>query len=265
MKLFFTLALGYTSFLASQSLVLATPAPFTSVHPLKINSSSIATTTPNVSFVPPPPPSSGRPGGRVRGGAKRGTCPNVKPELTALVPFTEEASITDVWGLTTEARPTLLFYVPYSQKDQYPTEFILQDQQSNPIYQKAIALPNRPGVISISLPADAPALALDQEYRWFLTIYCDPEKQSPPIYVEGVIKRVVLNAETTQQLKTASVLEKFAIYAKNGIWHEASVTLAQLRQQNPQDQAIETQWKNLLASIRLDDIAPQPIITSKPE
>jgi hypothetical protein len=258
MKLFLPLLLGYTGFLASQSLVLAVPAAVPLTH-------TIETLTQAVSFSPPQPPPDPPPGGRVRGGARRTPlCLKVEPKLTALVPSTEEPpTVTNVWGWTTKANPTLWFYVPYTQDSAYPTEFVLQDQQSNPIYRQAIALPNQPGVISISLPANAPALEVDKQYRWFLTVYCDPQKQSPPIYVEGVIQRVNLKSKITQQLQTATPLQQYAIYAQNGIWHEALTTLAQLRQKDPQGAALQTQWRDLLTSIGLDDIATKPILPGK--
>ncbi|AFY48313.1 protein of unknown function (DUF928) [Nostoc sp. PCC 7524] len=256
MKLLLSLAVSYTSLLASQTWVLAKPAP----------SNSPVTHTQKVSFVPPPAPTSEPPpGGRVRGGAKRGSCPLVKPELTALVPFTEDApTVTNVWGLTTQEHPTLMFYVPYADNANYPTEFVLQDQDDNSVYQTAIALPKTAGVISVSLPSNISPLTVNQRYRWFLTVYCDPEKQSPPIYVEGVIKRVTLNPTTLEQLKTATPLQRVDIYIRNKIWHEAAVTLAQLRQQNPQNKAIQEQWQNLLTSIGLSDIATVPLSSNQP-
>ncbi|MFN6568357.1 DUF928 domain-containing protein [Dendronalium sp. ChiSLP03b] len=257
MKLFLALALSYTGFVASQTLVLATPAPLSSAR-----STAIAQTAPS-SW--PQPPSDDPPGGRVRGGARRDTCSSANPTLTALVPFTEDVSkrVTNVWGLTTETNPTLWFYVPYANNSAYATEFVLQDQQRNPIYQKAIVLPERPGVIGISLPANALQLTVDKQYRWFLNVNCKQQQPSPPIYVEGVIKRVNLNQAITKQLKTATPLQQFAIYAQNGIWHEALTTLAQLRQKNPQDEALEAEWRKLLTSISLDDVATKPILPGK--
>ncbi len=254
MKLFLSLLLGYTGFLASQSLVLAVPL-----------TNSMETLAQTVRFSPPQPPPDPPPGGRVRGGARRTPlCQQVEPKLTALVPSTEETpTVINVWGWTTKANPTLWFYVPYTQKSAYPTEFVLQDQQSNPIYQQAIALPNQPGIISISLPTNAPAMDVNKQYRWFLTVYCDPDKQSPPIYVEGVIQRVNLKPKITQQLQTATPLQQSAIYAENGIWHEALTTLAQLRQKDPQDPELQTKWRDLLTSIGLDDIATKPILPGK--
>ncbi|MBE9004176.1 DUF928 domain-containing protein [Fortiea sp. LEGE XX443] len=256
MKLLLGLALGYAGFLASQTLALATPVP-TPNH-------NMATLSQKVYFNPPPPPKDPAPGGRVLGGAKRGSCPQVKQDLTALVPFTQEPpSVTNVWGLTTASHPTFWFYVPYSQNVNLPAMFVLQDQESNLIYQKAIATPTNPGIISVSLSADAPALAVNQQYRWFLTFSCDKQEQSPPVYVEGVVKRVNLSQEITQQLQTATPSQQFAIYAQNGIWHEALTTLAKMRQKKPLDTALQTQWQDLLVSIRLGDVATEPILSDK--
>jgi hypothetical protein len=217
----------------------------------------------NQPALPPGPP----PGGRIRGGAKRGEtgCPLTKLDLTALVPFTEEPnSVINVWGQTTVERPSWFFYVPYTKDLPYTVEFVLQDQHSNEIYKKAIALPDQPGVVRVSLPTTAPALALDKQYRWFFSVNCDNQQNSPPTFVEGVIQRVELNPATVKELQTTEPLKRYAIYAQKGIWYEALTTLAQLRQKNPQDAALQAEWRNLLGSIRLDEVAGEPIVSETP-
>ncbi|AFY34973.1 DUF928 domain-containing protein [Calothrix sp. PCC 7507] len=262
MKLFLALTLGCTSLLVSQTSLLATPDPLSSYPGNLISLDTKTLETPPPPPPPPPPPDEPPPGGRVRGGAKRGSCPADTVKLTALVPFTQPApSETNVWGLTTAQHPTLWFYVPISQNSAHPSEFVLQDQDSNPIYQQDITLPNQPGVIGITLPTNAPSLALNQRYRWFFTIYCDREKQLPPMYVEGVIKRVNLNQAAAEQLRTAQPLQQFAIYAKNGIWHEALTTLATLRQKDPQNAALQSQWQDFLTRAGFGEEAKQPIIS----
>ncbi|MEH2295635.1 DUF928 domain-containing protein [Nostoc sp.] len=269
-KLFLVVAFSCTSLLVSLIPVLAKSTDDSSVSDayggLRLRSAPktalAQATTFNQPSLPPGPP----PGGRVRGGAKRGpACKLTKPDLTALVPFTEEAnSVINVWGQTTEERPSWFFYVPYTKDLPYAVEFVLQDQNSNEIYQKAIALPDKPGVIRVSLPTTVPALALNKQYNWFLTINCDQQKNSPPTFVQGVIKRVELNPATVKELQTTEPLKRYAIYAQNGIWYEALTILAQLRQKNPQDAALQGQWRNLLSSIHLDDIAAEPILSDKP-
>ncbi|MFK0734729.1 MAG: DUF928 domain-containing protein [Gloeotrichia echinulata GP01] len=254
-QLLLTIALGFGTLLASSTSLHAIP-------------DSLPTTTAilaqPVNFNPPSPPPDPAPGGRVRGGAKRGLCQLITSQLTALAPFTQEKnSVTNVWGLTTVTHPTFWFYLPSVKNATLPAEFVLQDSDSNPIYEQAISLQDQPGVVGVTLPATVPPLALNKRYRWFFSIYCDPEKQSPPIYVEGVIQRVELNPTIKQQLQIAQQLQQFVIYAHNGIWYDALTTLAQLRQKNLQDQQLQTKWQNLLSSIRLDDVGKQPILSAK--
>ncbi|MBD2529775.1 DUF928 domain-containing protein [Nostoc flagelliforme FACHB-838] len=263
-KLFLIVTFSCTSLLVSLIPVLAKPTPNRS----DAKTTLAQATTFNQPPIPPGPP----PGGRVRGGAKRGEiagCPPTKPDLTALVPFTEEADLViNVWGQTTVERPSWFFYVPYSKDLPYTVEFVVQEypesKDSKEIYRKAIALPDEPGVIRVSLPTTVPALAVDKQYRWFLTINCDKEKTSPPTFVEGVIKRIELNPATVKELQTTEPRKRYAIYAQKGIWYEALATLAELRQKNPEDAALKAEWRNLLGSIRLDDVAGEPIPVETP-
>ncbi|MEH2285335.1 MAG: DUF928 domain-containing protein [Nostoc sp.] len=274
-KLFLVLAFSCTSLFASLTPVLAKPTLGSSrsdaYSGLRLRSDPKTTLAQATTFNQPPIPAGSPPGGRVRGGAKRGAigalaaCPPTKLDLTALVSFTQEDnSVINVWGQTTVERPSWFFYVPYTKDSPYAVEFVLQDQDSNEIYQKAIALPDKPGVIRVSLPTTAAALAVNKQYRWFFTINCDKEKNSPPTFVEGVIQRIELNPATVKELQTTEPLKRYAIYAQKGIWYEALTTLAELRQKNPQDAALKAEWRNLLGSIRLDDVAGEPILPETP-
>ncbi|MEH1795962.1 DUF928 domain-containing protein [Nostoc sp.] len=261
-KLFILVVFSCTSLLVSLTPVVAKPTLGSSPSDRSDAKTILAqATTFNQPVLPPGPP----PGGRVRGGAKRGElagCPLTKHDLTALVSFTKEAnSVINVWGKTTVEHPSWFFYVPYTKDLPYAVEFVLQDRDSNEIYKKAIALPEKPGIISVSLPTTAPALEINKQYRWFFTINCDQEKNSPPTYVEGVITRVELNPAIVKELQTTELQKRYAIYAQNGIWYDALTTLAQLRQKNPKDTALQTEWQNLLGSTHLDDIAAEPIFS----
>ncbi|MDZ8224925.1 DUF928 domain-containing protein [Nostoc sp. ChiVER01] len=268
-------AFSCTSLLVSLTPVLAKPTLSSSASDayggLRLHPGVKTNLAQATAFNQPSLPSGPPPAGRVRGGAKRDggddACPLpiTKTDLTALVPFTEEAnSVTNVWGQTTEEHPSLFFYVPYTKDLPYAVEFVLQDQDLKDIYKEAIALPDKPGVIRVSLPTSAPALALNKQYRWFLTVNCDKQENSPPTFVEGVIQRIELKPAALKELQTTEPLKRYAIYAQNGIWYEALTTLAQLRDQNPKDAALQAEWQNLLSSIRLDDVAAEPIVSDKP-
>ncbi|MEH1870650.1 DUF928 domain-containing protein [Nostoc sp.] len=271
-KRFLVVAFSCTILLVSLTPVVAKPTlgslPSDDYGGLRLRADVKTNLAQATAFNEPTIPSGPAPAGRVRGGAKRGpTCPGTvtKPDLTALVPFSEEPnSVTNVWGQTTVEHPSWFFYVPYTKDLPYEVEFVLQDQDSNDIYQKAIALPDKAGVIRVSLPTNAPALALNKQYRWFLTVNCDQQENSSLIFVGGVIQRIELKPAALKELQTTEPLKRYAIYAQNGIWYEALTTLAQLRDQNPKDAALQAEWENLLSSIHLNDIAAEPIISEKP-
>jgi hypothetical protein len=217
-------------------------------------------TNSKIQFLRPAIPPGTAPGGRRAGGGRRSSCATVNPKLTALVPVTEVApNIQHVWGLTTVERPTFWFYMPYTQSDSYPTEFVLQDQEANLVYTTNVSLPEQPGIISVAIPSNIQALFFDQQYRWFLKVYCDGTKQSPPIYVEGVVRRVNLSPTVAQQLTRARPQQQAAIYAENGVWFQVLGTLAELHKNNPQDAAIQAAWKNLLTEVGLDEVADKQI------
>lgn len=214
-------------------------------------------------FTPPAPPSGDAPTGRPRGGASRGNCPEVNIPLTALVPFivTEaKKNITNVWGLTVDERPTFWFYYPYAKGCVSQIEFKLQDNEENDMYHSAIALPEKPGVIAVPLPGTAPALAVGKNYRWFFKIYYRSVLPEPPQFVEGTIQRVNPNPTLSNQLKTATPQQQVALYAANGIWFNTLTTLAELRLKSPQDTKLADDWKSLLQSVGLGDVAAAPLI-----
>ncbi|MEH2400819.1 DUF928 domain-containing protein [Nostoc sp.] len=269
-KLFLVLAFSCTSLLVSLTPVLAKPTLSSSLSDayggLRLRSDAKTTLAQATTFNLPPLPPGPPPGGRVRGGAKRGEpiCPLTKPKLTALVPFTESDEVINVWGQTTLERPSWFFYVPYTKNSPYEVEFVLQDQDSNEISRPPIALPDKPGVIRVSLPSTAPALALNKQYRWFFTINCNKQTISPPTFVEGVIVRVELNPTVVKKLQTTELLKRYAIYAENGIWYDALTILAQLRQKNPEDATLQAEWRHLLGQTHLDDIVAEPILLEQP-
>ncbi|MBH8572234.1 DUF928 domain-containing protein [Nostocaceae cyanobacterium CENA369] len=208
--------------------------------------------------VPPPPDDINAPGNRI-GGGKRG-CENANKELitsqqkrlTALVPVYPLPNAELVLGLTTTSHPTFWFYVPDVRKAN--AEFVLQNEVGQTVYQSPVSLSGIPGVINLSLPSTASSLEIGKRYHWYFNIYCN--SQQPPIFVDGWIKRVELNAVVKSQLAKATPKQRLAIYASHGIWYESVTTSAELRRLDPK----RTDWTNLLQSVGLNDIASEPIV-----
>ena len=221
-----------------------------------------------VNFVQQPQlPDNGTPTGRRKGAAGRGNCALAQP-LTALVPAMEKTlnegggKITYVWGKTIAEHPTFWFYVPYSHTSLRSVEFVIQDGE-NDVYRTPLKLPTMPGVVSFRLPSTAPPLKIGKMYHWFfkIKINCDSQNSSDvKEYVEGWVQRVKLNPNLTSQLKAATQRQRIALYATNGIWHEALTTLADLRLVNTEDTMLKDNWSDLLQSVGLSDIASKPIV-----
>jgi hypothetical protein len=262
----FATSIIYCTLLTQTAELQAKPTPTNPTNPtFKKPTPKNFANTGQIQFIRPILPPGNAPGGRRTGGGRRDACPDVNPKLTALVPVIEAAdSVTNVWSLTSAEHPTFWFYLPYTKSSKYPTEFVLQDNDGETIHQTEISLPEKPGIISVSIPSSAKPLVIGQQYRWFLKVYCSEQKKSLPIYVEGVINRVNLSAIASQQLRIATPQQQTNIYAKNGMWFQALTTLGELRRKNPQDAKLQAAWNNLLAEIGLIEIAEKPLISTKP-
>jgi hypothetical protein len=175
-------------------------------------------------------------------------------QSASTTPTTSES----VYGLTVAERPTFWFYVPYPLTSSRPVEFVLQDENGNDVYQTQFTESGTvPGVVGLQLPPTVDPLEVGKRYRWFFLIYCNPEQ---PTFVEGWVERVELNPTLKNQLDQATTpQQKAALYAEAGVWFEALTTLAELRRQKPNDQALNAQWLKLLQSVGLEAIATEPV------
>ena len=68
-----------------------------------------------------------------------------------------------------------------------------------------------------------------------------------------------MNPKLANSLKQATPVQQVALYAEQGMWHDALTNLAQLRLAQPQDASLLTQWTSLLNSEKLDSFASYPI------
>ncbi len=214
-----------------------------------------------------PPPGQGMPR-RTAGGASRTgfTCPVLndnQTELTALVPAFSQANPigTDLSGLTTEAHPTLYFFVPARSAQE--GVFSLKDEKGQDVYHTSIPLSGQTGIVSVKLPTDTPPLKIGQSYRWSFGIICpaqSPQSQPEVVFVTGEIRRVEADHALANQLQALTSLEKAAVLAQNGIWFESLEILASLRQTEPENSMLASKWQELLKSVGLEEIAHQPFI-----
>lgn len=211
----------------------------------------------------------GAPVGRVRGGAGRGRCPALvalgKDEipLTAFVPVIQEeqpsssklddvsdnispSKLDIVWGQTTEAYPTFWFYMPYVYNElevQYG-KFVLLDKDKHivtaPIFVK-VPVGDKPSIAKFTLPESAKPLEINQRYKWYFSIICNPLKPSRNPGVTGWIERVKLPILPPQD---------YLYYAQQGIWYDTVTRLVQSA--NLQTQSAQEDWTLLVNYIFQD-------------
>jgi hypothetical protein len=225
-----------------------------------------ATTSP-IQFKRPPLSPRGAPGNRKGGGSRDGdSCSllEIKERLMAYVPAVEsEPGISHVWGLTTEASPTLWFYVPYQPKDIKVGELEIWDETDpdprnyQQTYQGTFKVTDTPGAIALTLPSTV-KLEPGKNYHWYLTLNMNCDRVAQAVNVNGWIQRVKLN--NNLPLQQSGDRNQVIMYAENGIWYDAVTLLAQTRSRHPQTEILLTEWQKLLADVGLEEFANKPIV-----
>jgi hypothetical protein len=199
-----------------------------------------------------------------RGGASRdrGKCPGdsltTSPYLTAVIPSQNK-------GLTTQAAPTLLVYLPATSAEK--AFFSIREVNSdNPNqdnhYQTFLPIENKSGIIQVTFPEDAPRLEIGKTYTWSFVLMCDNRLRPDSPAVEGIIERVSVNADFNQKLEKATPLEKAVLYGQEGFWYDSVGLFAKLYHTDPNNSNLVMFWQDLLSSevVGLEEIVGQPII-----
>ena len=213
---------------------------------------------PTVVFIPP---KNAKPK-HTTGGASRnqGKCPQdssrTNPNLTAVIPAQNK-------GLTIQATPTLLVYLPdtSAQKAFFSiSEVVTNQQSSNNHYQTFLPIQKKSGVIQLVLPEDAPKLEIGKTYKWSFALVCNSILKPDSPRVQGLIERVRDNQDFALQLETATSLEKAVFYAKEGLWYDFTTNFVKAYHTQPNNLA--DIWQDLLNSevVGLEELSGQPIL-----
>lgn len=201
---------------------------------------------------PPPPPNIGEPNGRGQGGGSRGGACQRYEGITALVPL---ATPSTVWGITVADYPTLWLYAPQGLAENVPLELVLEDETNRSRYRTVVrSTETIAGVFSLSLTAKPLPVG---NYRWSVSISCDPAEPDLPITIQGNLQRIAPSALLQSQLaQTQDPIERASLYATAGIWYDALTALGERRRQANDAAAA---WSDLLQQANLDPFAAAPI------
>jgi hypothetical protein len=165
------------------------------------------------------------------------------------------------YGTTVSERPTVMVHIPASNAEE--AVFSIKDEVGNLYYQMTIPVVGKTGLVAITLPAKAPALAINTNYQWFLALKVNGKLSPSTPYVDGWIKRIQPSEELKKAMQQQDALKQATAFGKHGVWYDCITTLARLYVQQPNNPSIVKQWQELLSSVNLKEIATVPIVSSK--
>ena len=208
----------------------------------------------------PKPPDTGTPSGKSTPATTRPriTCQETDKPLTALL-------ANNGSDLTVSEYPKFWFYIPYpSEKISYMEFLLLNSTERQTIYHKAVKLKEQPGLIEIAISAEPQyALKVNENYRWRFNLDCEPDSTiEPDLVVNGWVRRIPLNPQLANQLETVKP-EQYSIYRDHFIWYDAIAILAELHFAAPENRELSEAWANLLQSLDLEWVTPEPLAESE--
>jgi len=220
-------------------------------------------------FLTPPPEAlankkEGLPSRRV-GAGTRGECTTLAStekmatkQNKLLMPLIPE----NILSKTISPSPTLYWYVPETAVNR--AEFRVVDQRDKPLYTAIIPLSGKAGIVSYKIPANVANRILrpNQQYEWMFSLLCDRNDPSGNPFVRGILQRVPSQASLVNQLRGAKPSDRSRIYAQAGIWQEAISEVVQQRCARPNDNALYSQWVQLLRSVSLEQYSNESIASA---
>lgn len=203
--------------------------------------------------VPFNPPSGGAPKGR--GGASRGDAVCSSDPETFIQRFTTLAPSDSNYGLTVSQRPTLFAYIPPTSAQK--AFFTIKEEHGRVHHQMMLPIASKGGILRIDLPQSAPPLKLGQRYQWGIALLCKGKLRPDSPFVSSWVQRVELPTSLTGKISPSASMEQVALYGANGIWYDMLATLADLKQQQPNNSGLQSRWSELLSSAGLGAIAQE--------
>ncbi|AFZ02481.1 DUF928 domain-containing protein [Calothrix sp. PCC 6303] len=164
------------------------------------------------------------------------------------------------YGTTISERPTVMVYLPASNAEE--AVFSIKDEAGNMHHQITVPVSGKSGVIAVKLPDDAPSLAVDKNYQWFLALKVDGQLSPSTPYVDGWIQRIQPSAELSKAMQQQDPLKQAEALGKNSVWYDCVATLASLHASQPNNPILIKQWEELLSSVSLKGIVTAPLVAS---
>jgi hypothetical protein len=153
-------------------------------------------------------------------------------------------------GQTISPHPSFLWYV--SATPTTSTRFTLVEPGvAEPLWEQQLPA-TKSAIVQLQMPATAPELEIGKEYRWTVTLICNPLRPSENFYARAWIVRIPPTPSLTALLAAAgSDSDRVAIYARSGIWYDALATAYQGYKVKP---LVDRDFLALLEQVGLSEI-----------
>jgi hypothetical protein len=165
-------------------------------------------------------------------------------------------------GQTASDHPTFFWYVKNASKDNISARFTLVEPGiPKPVFDQTIPITSS-GIMRLELPRESPGISPDKEYRWTVSVLCNPDRPSDFIsFAQSFIVQNSPSEDLAKQLAAAkSDLERAQIYANSGYWYDA---LADYSKASGTDLNAQKQMFTLLEQVGLKDVVEQASTSPK--
>ncbi|MGB7416434.1 MAG: DUF928 domain-containing protein [Thermosynechococcaceae cyanobacterium] len=164
------------------------------------------------------------------------------------------------YGLTSAERPTILAYLPETSATE--VFFSIKSEDKRLHYETSLPISGKAGLMSVTLPKNAPALESGKHYQWFLAVKCNNELRPSSPFVDGWIQRVPADRTVSSVTAQSPSLQKAASLGAAGYWYDTLATLTQLKQQQPQNSEIAQSWRDVLEWTQFSEGELETLATS---
>ena len=168
------------------------------------------------------------------------------------------------YGATLQERPTFFVHLPETNVPQafFSLKEAAPGTEERTIYTTTVPItPNRTGILQWQLPADAPALEMGRDYRWYFVLQCGDRIQTGDVYVDGWVRRIQ-PPDNVAEIAATDSWEAAVAYGRAGIWYDLISVLAARRRAQPNDAVTLARWEELLASdtVGLEQLSGAPLL-----
>ena len=207
-----------------------------------------------ISFIPPP--NAPVPQRTASGASREGGSLEVGDAAVNSWQLADMIAVTppNAYGLTVSARPTVMAYLP--EHPAHTAVFSLKDKTQTVIYRQVLPLDGSGGILTISLPDEAPALVPGEYYQWFVTLQTESYITPGSPYVNAWIKRVEPTDQVARAMMSQESLARAEVLAQSGIWYDAAAQLADLETQPH----LNANWAEFLTSAGLEALVERSFL-----